>query len=299
MNNKEHNFVSAIVDMSSSGVRDCLPFLEKLNGQLEEHFLQYEIIGVTTGRRADAAQIRQWANSIKAPFTLITMSLKQPHEQCMNAGLDMSIGDYVYEFDTTEMPYPVETIWKAYETAIQGNDIVSVCPQKTRSKLFYNIFNRFSNAEYQIRTDAFRLVSRRAINRVHSINENQPYRKAAYAACGLKEEVITFDGKISKKQDAPFRLAVDSLVLYTDFGYRFSIGLTLLMLIAALAELIYTLIIWIAGNPISGWTTTMFVITTGMTGLFAVLTIVLKYQSLILGMAFRKQSYLVESVERF
>ncbi len=299
MNNKEHNFISAVINFGRGGVNDCLSFIKNLNNVLDEHFLQYEIIGVTSGRHSEEAQIREWARSIDAPVTLLTMSLKQPHEQCMNAGLDISIGDYVFEFESTEMPYSADLIWKAYETAVQGNDIVSVCPEKTRSKLFYKLFNSFSNAEYNIRTEAFRLVSRRAINRVHSINENQPYQKAAYAACGLKMAVITFDGQLKNKQEAPFRLAVDSLVLYTDFGYRFSIGLTAIMLLAAFAELIYTLAIWIAGNPISGWTTTMFVITTGLAGLFAILTVVIKYLSLLLRLSFRKQSYLVESIEKF
>jgi len=297
MINKEQNFISAVVDLGWGEEDQCLSFLQQLNGVLNEHFLHYEIIGIR-GKSLRDDRIRNWAKGIEAPVTLLTMSVKQPHEQCMNAGLDISIGDYVYEFDTTESSFAPELIWNAYETAMEGNDIVSVCPEKSRNRTFYKLFNRFSSGEYEIRTEAFRLVSRRGINRVHSINENQPYRKAAYAACGLKMAVITFDGQLKKKQEAPFRLAVDSLVLYTDFGYRFSIGLTALMLLAAFCELVYTLVIWIAGNPISGWTTTMFVITTGFAGLFAVLTIMLKYLSLLLSLSFRKQSYLVENIEK-
>jgi len=297
MINKEQNFISAVVDLGWGEEDQCLSFLQQLNGVLNEHFLHYEIIGIR-GKSLRDDRIRNWAKGIEAPVTLLTMSVKQPHEQCMNAGLDISIGDYVYEFDTTESSFAPELIWNAYETAMEGNDIVSVCPEKSRNRTFYKLFNRFSSGEYEIRTEAFRLVSRRGINRVHSINENQPYRKAAYAACGLKMAVITFDGQLKKKQEAPFRLAVDSLVLYTDFGYRFSIGLTALMLLAAFCELVYTLVIWIASNPISGWTTTMFVITTGFAGLFAVLTIMLKYLSLLLSLSFRKQSYLVENIEK-
>jgi len=42
----------------------------------------------------------------------------------------------------------------------------------------------------------------------------------------------------------------------------------------------------------------MFVLTLGLAGLFAVLTIVVKYLSLLLELTFKKQKYLVESIEK-
>lgn len=297
MNNKEHNFVSAVVYIGGDDRRN-ITFLETLHKELDVHFLQYEIIGVIPDSHYKSEAIRQWAARVEKPVTMLTMSLHQPQEQCMNAGLDISIGDYVYEFDTTEMPYEAGLIWDAYETAMQGNDIVAVCPGKTRNKLFYNVFNRYSRTEQDICTDVFRLVSRRALNRVHAMNENLPYRKAAYAACGLKMAQLTFNGQLAEKKEAPFRLAIDSLVLYTDFAYRLGIGLTLAMLVATLSELVYTLIVWLTGNPISGWTTTMFVLTLSMTGLFAVSAIVMKYLTLLVRLSFEKQNYLVESIEK-
>lgn len=294
---KEHNFISAVVYIGSDNRRN-ITFLETLNKELDAHFLQYEIIGVVPDKSYETEDIHRWVAQVDKPVTMLTMSLHQPQEQCMNAGLDISIGDYVYEFDTTEMPYKTEMIWNAYETAMLGNDIVSVCPSKTRSKLFYNIFNRYSHAEYNICTDVFRLVSRRAINRAHAMSENLPYRKAAYAACGLKMKNLVFSGNLYEKKEAPFRLALDSLILYTDFGYRFGIGLTLLMLAATLVELMYTITIWLTGNPISGWTTTMFVLTLCMTGVFAILAMTMKYLTLLVRLVFQKQNYLVESIEK-
>ena len=228
------------------------------------------------------------------------MSLHQPHEQCMNAGLDITIGDYVYEFDSVDMPYEPELIWQAYVTAMQGNDVVSVCPQRVSgsSKLFYSLFNNNSNAAYKLRTDAFRLVSRRAINRAHAMNENLPYRKATYAACGLKMAELEFAGKQAAKTSNRLDLAMDSLILYTNFGYKFSLGLALLMLFGTIAMLFYTAFIYIVGNPVNGWTTTMLALTAGLTGLFAIMTIMLKYMTLILKLIFQKQSYLIEGIEK-
>ena len=298
--NKEQNFISAVVFLGTSNTGN-IDFFRKLYDSLDEHFLQFELIAVADGNVKNTVPgIREWAEGISKPLTIINMSLRQPHEQCMNAGLDCAIGDYIYEFDSVEMPYDPELIWRAYELAQEGNDIVAVCPSRERwsSRLFYGLFNSNSHAAYQLRTDAFRLTSRRALNRVHSISENLPYRKAAYAACGMKIAELEFTGKCHTNVHERFGLASDSLVLYTDFGYKFSLGFTVLMFLVTFAELIYTLVVWINGQPIEGWTTTMFVITFGLTGLFAILAIMLKYMTLLLRIVFKKQNYLIESIEK-
>lgn len=296
--NKEHNFISAVVYLGNCADEN-IRFFDVLHQQLEQHFQHYEIIGVVPGKTVDTAPVREWAKQkASQPITLLHMSPNQTQEQCMNAGLDVSIGDYIYEFDTTELPYDADMIWKAYEVAVEGSDIVTVCPEHSRNGIYYRLFNRFSRTEHQIRTDLFHLLSRRALNRVHAINENLPYRKAAYATCGLKMTQLTFPGSVQRRGSATLDLASDSLVLYTNFGYKFSIGITLLMLLSAIAELIYTLVIWLTGRPVSGWTTTMFVLTAGMTGIFAVLAIILKFLTLLLKLVFQRQHYFVESVEK-
>lgn len=297
--NKEQNFISTVVYVVSDNEK-TMNFFKNLNQCLDEHFKQYEIIAVTNhDTKGNLSTLRQWATEVNKPVTLVDLSLHQPHEQCMNAGLDIAIGDYVYEFDAPSDDYSMNMIWEAYQTAMKGNDIVTVCPSQERffSKMFYHIFNSNSNSAYPLRSDVFRLVSRRALNRAHAINQNLPYRKATYASCGLKMADLEVKGTSEKKTNQ-MELAIDSLVLYTDFGYKFSIGLTGFMFILAILELFYTIAIWSTGSPISGWTTTMFVLTVGLAGLFAILALVMKYLTLLVKLNFRKQSYMVESVEK-
>lgn len=301
MNTKEKNFISAVVYLHNDGAR-AAEFCRAVAAELNAHFAQYELVAVDDACNDDTVEsLRAWGKEQSAPLTILHMSLYHGLENAMNAGLDAAIGDYVYEFDSTQLAYPTNCIFKAYQTALQGNDIVSVCPRTTRSgasELFYKIFNANSHSPYRLRTDAFRLVTRRAINRVHASSAHLPYRKAAYAACGLKMADLVFDGRMTEKQAGRFNLAVDSLALYTDAGFKVSMGITLCMLVLALVELLYTVVIFFTGHPVAGWTTTMFVITVGFAGLFAVLTIVVKYLSLLLDLTFKQQKYLVESIEK-
>ena len=296
--NKEKNFISAVVYLHNDGVR-AVKFFKMLTEQLDAHFEQYELIAVDDACTDDTIpMLRDWAKDLDKPLTFLHMSLFQRLEPCMNAGLDASIGDYVYEFDTTDVPYPADMIFAAYQTT--GSDIVSVCPSRTSgtSRLFYGVFNANSHSAYRLRTDAFRLVSRRAVNRVHASSEHLPYRKAAYAASGLKMTDLTFEGRIMDRGAGRLSLAADSLALYTDAGFKLSAGVTLVMMVLALAELVYTLVIFATGHPIEGWTTMMFVLTLGFAGVFAVLAIIVKYLSLLVELIFKKQKYLIESVEK-
>ena len=300
MTNKEKNFVSAVVYLHNDGTR-AAEFCALLVQELEAHFDQYELVAVDDACTDDTVPLlRQFAATMVKPLTILHMSLYQGLEAGMNAGLDAAIGDYVYEFDSTRHPYEPSMVFAAYQTALKGNDIVSVCPSRTTggSGLFYKVFNASSHSAYKLRTDAFRLVTRRAINRVHASSEHLPYRKAAYAASGLKMADLEFDGVLPNTEQGRWNLAMDSLALYTDAGFKASTGITMFMMILALAELLYTVVVFATGHPIEGWTTTMLVLTVGFAGLFAVLTILVKYLSLLLDLTFKKQKYLVESIEK-
>ena len=170
MNTKEKNFISAVVYLHNDGDR-AVAFCRAVASELDAHFAQYELVVVDDACTDDTVpRLREWGREQTAPLTILHMSLFHGLEDAMNAGLDAAIGDYVYEFDSTELCYPASLIFEAYRMALTGSDIVSVCPRTVRggSSLFYKLFNANSQSAYQLRTDAFRLVTRRAINRVHA-----------------------------------------------------------------------------------------------------------------------------------
>ena len=298
--NKEKNFLSSVIYLHDNQ-QNAVDFFNELDALLADRFEKYEYIVVDDAcDEGTINRIKEWAQNRTCPLTIVHLSLYHGKESAMNAGLDAAIGDYIFEFDTAQNLFDINIVFQAYELALQGNDIVCVCPThvKLSSRLFYKIFNRNSRSKYELQTDAFRLVSRRAINRVHASNSYMPYRKAAYAASGLKMVSLSFDGSVQDGSNGRMSLAIDSLALYTDAGFKLSIGITLFMMAAALFELIYTIVIYCIGKPIEGWTTMMLVMTFGFLGLFIILSIIIKYLSLNMDMIFRKQKYLVESVEK-
>ena len=141
--NKEKNFISAVVYLHNDGAQ-AVRFFKALNAVLDQHFEQYELVAVDDACADDTIPtLRDWAKALEKPLTILHLSLHQGRETAMNAGLDAAIGDYVYEFDSTQTPYPIELVFEAYRAAMAGSDIVSVCPRSTAgsSKMFYRVFN--------------------------------------------------------------------------------------------------------------------------------------------------------------
>ena len=91
---------------------------------------------------------------------------------------------------------------------------------------------------------------------------------------------------------------MDSLILFTNVGYSFAKSMTMIMILAALFTALYSVIIYLVGTPVAGWTTTLIFLSFSFFGLFGILTIIIKYLQLILNLVFSRKPFSFESVEK-
>lgn len=309
MINKEKNFVSAVVYMHNAMHR-IDKFLEALIKVFEENFENSEIILVNDYSTDDTLDIaRKIAKTATIScVSIVNMSYFHGIEMAMNAGKDLAIGDFVFEFDNTVLDFDKAEIMNVYKRALEGFDIVSASPnqkQKKSSDIFYDVFAKYSATSQKLRTESFRILSRRVINRISNMNKTTPYRKALYANCGLKTDNVTYsvvphDKDNADKTENKYRssLAADSLILFTDVGYNFAKSMTILMIIVALLVAIYSIVIYLVGTPVEGWTTTILFLAFSFFGLFGILTIIIKYLQIIVNLVFKRKSYNFESIEK-
>ena len=306
---KEKNFVSAVVYVHNRE-NTIKASLKQINDVLNEHFLKYEIICVNDASYDDSASvIKEFGEKyLDCPLSIVNMGFFQGVEMSMNAGVDLSIGDFVFEFDSDIIDFEPSLIMDIYYHSLKGYDIVSATAdgkKRLSSSLFYKLFNKSAKTQYKLSTESFRILSRRAINRVHALSKTIPYRKALYANCGLKMDTVHYKPNNSsrsdssnKQSDTRLETALDSLMLFTNIGYRASMILTIIMILATVGIGIYTILVYALGHPVPGFTTTMLVLTGSFFGVFTILTIIIKYLSLLVNLIFKKQRYLVESIEK-
>lgn len=310
LSDREKNFVSLVVYIYNEE-ENILSFLNGVTKELESNFERYEIICVNDASTDNSAKlIKEYAKTMSGRGVLssIHMSYYQGIEAGINAGVDLSIGDFVFEVDSAFIDYETKLFMEAYRLALQGFDIVSVAPEKNRngfSTLFYAVYNKVSNTQNTLRTERFRVLSRRAINRIHSMSKNIPYRKPIYANCGLPANCILFQPnkqlkwkeqrKLSNRQD----MAINSLILFTDVAYRVSLLFSVIMILGAASGGVYVASVYLNSKPVEGWTTTMMFLALGFCAVFILFVVVIKYLSIILNMIFKRQNYLIDSIEKY
>jgi len=309
--NKEHHFVSAVVYLHNNDSQ-IEKFFNNLYNLLSNHFDKFEIIFVNDSCHDQTIQtVKKMAiNYSDAIIRIINMSIYQGIELSMIAGVDLAIGDFVFEFDSVLMDYEPELILKVFQHLSKGFDIVSAAPKRKNylsSRLFYALFKSLSQKRYNLRTERFRVLSRRAINRIQRLSKMISYRKAAYVNSGLGMDHILYDPLFSIKEKDTSRnfkqirqkSAMDTLIVFTDVAFRISLSITLLLIAFTLIALAYTVIVYLGENkPVEGWTTLMLIISGGFSGIFLIFAIIIKYLSIIVELILQKQKYLVESVEK-
>lgn len=308
MDNKEKNFASAVVYVHNAE-RTVGKLLGTVISVLEENFEHSEIICVNDASSdSSVKRIREAAASARSTsVSIVNMSYFHGIEIAMNAGVDLTIGDFVFEFDCPVADFAPDTIMEVYRRSLTGCDIVSAIPErreKLSSRLFYRIFDRFTELSYEMHTESFRVLSRRVINRVSSMTRTVPYRKAVYANQGLRTDAIRYvplktempDDRREKRYRS--RLAADSLILFTEVGYRFSIAMTILMMVMSVVMGVYSLVVYLTAHPVEGWTTLILFMSFAFFGLFGVLTIVIKYLQILVGLVFKRKQYSYEGIEK-
>lgn len=304
---KEKNFVSAVVYIHNSE-KYIKKFIKELNHFLNENFTKYEIICVNDGSTDNSVDtIRETSLAIGRSITIVNMSYCQGLEKSMTAGVDFAIGDFVYEFDSPYISYQEELMRSVYDRCLKGYDVVSACPEKSGHKLsaaFYNIYKIISRQNQKLRTEAFRIISRRGINRVRSLGQTVLYRKALYSNCGLKTDQIIYknENKIpaaaKEERKRQIKTAEETIILYTDIAYKTSMIFSVIMMASAIFAGCYTIFIYLTGKPVEGWTTSMLLLSLGFFGILLLITIIIRYLSLILKIIFQKQKYMIEGIEK-
>ena len=128
--NKEKNFVSCVLYLHNDGahIRD---FLNTVCGTMEEHFEKYEIVCVNDCCMDNTIEeIHRFLEESRGNHvvSMINLSFYQGVEMAMNAGRDLAVGDFLFEFDRCLPDFEPSLIMDVYYRALEGYDVVAAAP---------------------------------------------------------------------------------------------------------------------------------------------------------------------------
>lgn len=303
---RESKFVSAVVYIHNEQ-KNIGTYLRMLHSYLAENFTKFEIICVDDASSDNSVNIIRdivKSNGLEN-VSLISMSIFQGRELGMEAGVDLSIGDYVYEFEWIDMKemetYP-NRLYDAYLKATDGYDVVTYVSGENKglgSVVFYKIYNKSNLSYTELAPERFRLVTRRAINRVSNMNNSIVYRKALYANSGLSTCVIGSDSvnivpEHKNVMNNKTKIGMNILLSYTGVIPKIATFIETVLFSTFVISTVLVL-----NNSIDKTIAVPCVVSSFIGSAIGALNIAqIKYNELLLELSIKNKKYVVSSVEK-
>ncbi len=305
---KEKNFISVVVYMNNSQ-KHIENFLKKVDEVLYENFQAFEYVLVDDDSKDDSIKIaKEVSNSLRGSTSLIKLAWKHGLEKSMLAGMDIAIGDFVFEFDSAVINYDTDLIMELYKKSMAGNDVVAASDssnKKASSGMFYKLLNKVSYRKMELDSEVFRVISRRAINRISTFKTKLKYRKALNHYSGFNTEVVYYTPVNNEKIESNMEftekmdLGWDILISYSNIGSKITGYTSIVFFLFTILTLIYTVVTFLTMPNIEpGWTTTMLFLSVSFSGVFIILNIILRYLTNILIEIQEQPQYVYKVVDK-
>lgn len=201
----------------------------------------------------------------------INLSRNFGQHYAISAGLDHANGEWVVVMDCDLQDQP-EEILKLYNKAQEGYDVVfgrrykrnDKFFKKLGSKVFYKIYNYFTDSEIDNSVANFSIVSSRVIKEVCRFREHSRSYPLFINWLGFKrididiEHANREEGKSSYTFKKLMNLAIDSIVSQSNKPLRLSIKFGFMLSFLSILYAIWLVIrYFLLQVPVEGWTSVM------------------------------------------
>ncbi len=268
-------FISFVIPVYNEG--DGLnEFFRQFQVYLQEHrFKNYELIFVNDGSSDNSLEVMRSFLNEGDCIKVVNLSRNYGKEIALTAGLDLAAGDAVIPIDA-DLQHPFHIISEFVEKWREGYDVVYAVQierkqglvRKLLSKVFHRMMARVGG-ELTIPRGAgdFRLMSRRAVDKLNQMREKHRVMKGLYCLVGLKQTSVEFkanprlEGKTKWSFFKLLDLSIDALTSFSTAPLRVATLLGGFSGFASLAFALLTIVKTILyGDPVAGYPTLIIVI---------------------------------------
>lgn len=210
-------------------------------------------------------------NLVYTNVNYISLSRNFGKEIAITAGLNNVKSDAVIIMDA-DMQHPIDVIYEMIIKYKEGYDNIygkrinrkENFLKKALTNMFYNYVNKNSETKIVINAGDFRLMSKKVINAINSIEENFRYMKGIYSYVGFKTTFVEYEANYRRNGKSKFtfsklyNLGKDGIISFTTIPLKVSsfvgTSVSLLAFIYAI-QIAYEKII--KGTVISGYSSIM------------------------------------------
>ena len=228
---KNKAFISLVVYLHNDAnfieefIRTVLPVIN-------DNFELSEFIFIDDGSTDDTyTKITGLIEKMKINAFVFSLAYRHNKESALLAGVDKSVGDFVYQFESSIIDYPTDSIIDMFdETKSSSYDIISLRPigQYLQRQTIYNyLFNALSFKSMDVAEERITLSTRKALNSLSSVKERLRYNKALVNLLGLRVRNMSYRSINDKYSDNRshthlLKIFFINIISYTNIGTKLS-----------------------------------------------------------------------------
>ena len=250
-------------------------FHERLSNVLDTLPLESEILYVNDGSRDGTLEVMKILCAHDKRASILDLSRNFGKEIAMTAGLDHALGDAVIVIDA-DLQDPPELIPEMVKRWREGWDVVYAqrierrgesLLKKLTAHWFYRLIQRVGRVRIPENVGDFRLLSRKALDSLLQLREQNRFMKGLFAWIGFPQIGIPykrdprFAGRSTWDYWRLWNFALDGITSFTTTPLKWA---TYMGLIVAFVSFIYGAIIILQkllyGNPVKGYPSLMVVV---------------------------------------
>lgn len=244
--------------------------LKNLSGITDD----FELIFVNDGSKDKTIDLLKGFAELDKHVKYISFSRNFGKESAMLAGLKFASGDYTVIMDA-DLQHPPELIAEMLQYAYEGYD--QVIAKRNRegdraigtffAQTYYKLVDRLTDVELTDGVGDFRMLSRKALDALLSMNEYNRFSKGLFSWIGFKEKIICYQnrqraaGETKWNFCALLRYGIDGVLSFNNKPLRYCFVLGAGAIVISILYLLALLLsIFFKGIDLPGYFTTIFTI---------------------------------------
>ena len=253
---------------------NLLKLHQRLTGAIDSITTDYEMIFIDDCSNDNSYEILKALNEQDLRVKIIKFTKNCGHQIAITCGLDFAEGDAAIIMDA-DLQDPPEVIPKFIEKHEQGYEIVYAIREKREGEtffkkvtafFFYRIMKVFTNIEMPLDAGDFRLIDRKVIDSLKSMQERNKFLRGLIVWTGYSQIGVPFRrdarnaGTTKYTTLKMFKLAFDGIFSFSNIPLRFATIFGLLISVLSFLFAIFALYLKFSSNTVLGWTSLLLTI---------------------------------------
>ena len=246
-------------------------FLQRVRSVIDGLGSSCEIVLVDDGSRDGTWRVLADAAAEDKRVVAVRLMRNHGHQLALTAGLSLCRGERILIIDA-DLQDPPELLVDMMALMDQGADVVygqrrqregETLFKRATAAAFYRLIGRMTDVEIPRDAGDFRLLTRRVLDILLAMPERHRFIRGMVAWIGGRQVPLAYDRKPRAAGESKYpltkmvRFAVDAITAFSVVPLMASMTIGWVMAVVGFAFFVYSVVGWLLGATLPGWTSLM------------------------------------------